>query len=37
MAGEFQQSLDKFKVPGAEQKELFAIVGTTMPDIVNRK
>jgi hemoglobin len=37
MAGEFQRSLDKFKVPAAEQKELFAIVGTTMPDIVTRK
>jgi len=37
MAGEFQQSLDKFKVPAGEQKELFAIVGTTMPDIVTRQ
>jgi hemoglobin len=37
MAGEFQQSLDKFKVPAAEQRELFAIVGTTMPDIVTRR
>ena len=37
MAGEFQRSLDKFKVPAAEQEELFAIVGTTMPDIVTRK
>ena len=37
MAGEFQQSLDKFRVPAAEQKELFSIVGTTMPDIVTRK
>jgi hemoglobin len=37
MAGEFQKSLDKFKVPAAEQKELFAIVGTTHDDIVTRK
>ena len=37
MAGEFQKSLDKFKVPVAEQKELFAIVGTTHDDIVTRK
>jgi hemoglobin len=37
MAGEFQRSLDKFRVPPAEQEELFAIVGTTMPDIVARK
>jgi hypothetical protein len=27
----------KFKVPVAEQKELFAIVGTTHDDIVTRK
>jgi hemoglobin len=37
MAGEFQKSLDKFKVPAPEQKELFAIVGTTHDDIVTRK
>lgn len=37
MAGEFQKSLDKFKVPAAEQRELFAIVGTTHDDIVTRK
>jgi len=37
MAREFQKSLDKFKVPAAEQKELFAIVGTTHDDIVSRK
>jgi hemoglobin len=37
MATEFKKSLDKFKVPAAEQKELFDIVGTTKPDIVVRK
>jgi hemoglobin len=37
MAGEFKKSLDKFKVPAAEQKELFDIVGTTKADIVVRK
>jgi hemoglobin len=37
MAGEFKKSLVKFKVPAAEQKELFDIVGTTKPDIVQRK
>ena len=34
MAGEFKKSLDKYKVPEAEQKELFEIVGTTKKDIV---
>lgn len=37
MAGEFKKSLDKFKVPAAEQSELFEIVGKTKPDIVVRK
>ena len=37
MAKEFQKSLNKFKVPAAEQKELFDIVGTTKADIVARK
>ena len=37
MAEEFQKSLDQFKVPAAEQKELFDIVGTTKADIVVRK
>ena len=32
-----QKSLDKFKVPAAEQKELFDIVGTTKADIVTGK
>ena len=37
MAGEFKKSLSKFKVPAAEQNELFEIVGKTKPDIVVRK
>ena len=37
MAVEFKKSLDKFKVPAAEQKELFEIVGKTKGDIVVRK
>jgi hemoglobin len=37
MAGEFKKSLVRFKVPAAEQKELFEIVGTTKSDIVLRK
>jgi hemoglobin len=37
MTREFKKSLDKFKVPAAEQKELFDIVGTTKADIVVRK
>ncbi|MEW5915185.1 MAG: group 1 truncated hemoglobin [Gemmatimonadota bacterium] len=37
MAMEFKKSLDKFKVPAAEQKELFDIVGATKADIVVRK
>lgn len=37
MAEEFQKSLDKFKVPAAEQKELFDMVGKTKADIVVRK
>lgn len=37
MAAEFKKSLDKYKVPAAEQKELFDIVGTTKGDIVVRK
>lgn len=36
MAAEFKKSLDKFKVPASEQKELFDIVGTTKADIVTR-
>lgn len=34
MAADFKKSLDKFKVPEKEQKELFAIVDKTKPDIV---
>lgn len=37
MAKEFQKSLDKFKVPATEQKELFDMVGKTKADIVVRK
>jgi hemoglobin len=37
MAKEFQKSLDKFKVPAPEQKELFDIVGSSKADIVARK
>lgn len=37
MAAEFKKSLDKFKVPAAEQQELFDIVGGTKADIVVRK
>lgn len=35
--GDFQASLDKFEVPPAEQKELFAIVDSTKADIVLKK
>lgn len=34
MGADFKKVLDKFKVPEPEQKELFAIVGTTKEDIV---
>ena len=37
MAMEFQRSLDKFKAPATEQKELFDMVGKTKADIVVRK
>jgi hemoglobin len=37
MAAEFKKSLVRFKVPAAEQKELFDIVGSTKSDIVLRK
>ena len=33
---DFKQTLDKFKVPAAEQSELFAIVESTKEDIVLR-
>lgn len=32
--GDFQNTLDKFQVPAAEQNELFAIVDSTKGDIV---
>ena len=34
MAADFKKTLDKFEVPEKEQKELFAIVESTKPDIV---
>lgn len=37
MEAEFKKSLDKFKVPAAEQTALFEIVGKTKGDIVVRK
>jgi len=37
MAAEFKKSLDKYKVPANEQKELFEIVGKMKADIVVRK
>ena len=37
MRDEFKKSLDKFKVPGREQAELFAIVESTKKDIVVSK
>jgi hemoglobin len=36
MAADFKLTLDKFKVPEREQKELFAVVGRTKQDIVRR-
>ena len=36
MAAEFKKSLDKHKVPAAEQKDLFDIVATTKKAIVVR-
>jgi hemoglobin len=34
MVVDFRKTLDKFKVPAAEQGELITIVGSTKPDIV---
>jgi hemoglobin len=34
MVTDFQKTLDTFKVPAREQKELIAIVGSTKKDIV---
>jgi hemoglobin len=34
MLVDFQKTLDKFKVPATEQRELIAIVGSTKKDIV---
>jgi truncated hemoglobin YjbI len=37
LAGDLKATLDKFKVPQAEQDELFKIVGSTKGDIVEKK
>lgn len=37
LGNEFKKSLDKFRVPDREQKELFAIVESTKKDIVVSK
>jgi len=37
LAGDLKASLDKFKVPAKEQDELLIIVGSTAPDIVEKK
>lgn len=37
MVADFRATLDKFKVPAAEQEELIAIVGSTRPDIVTAR
>jgi hemoglobin len=37
LAGDLKASLDKFKVPAKEQEELLKIVGSTAPDIVEKK
>jgi len=34
MVADFRKTLDKFKVPAAEQSELITIVGSTKPEIV---
>lgn len=36
MVADFRATLDQFKVPAAEQKELIGIVATTRPDIVTK-
>ena len=37
MVVDFRTTLDQFKVPAAEQKELIDIVASTKPDIVTKK
>ena len=37
VAGHLKATLEKFKVPEKETKEIFAIVATLQPDIVDRK
>ena len=36
MAADFKKTLDQFKVPAAEQQELFAIVAGVKPEIVRQ-
>ncbi len=36
MAGDLKATLDKFRVPAKEQQELFAIIGSTKADIVEK-
>jgi hemoglobin len=37
LVDDFVKTLDRFKVPKAEQQELLAIVGSTKPEIVTRR
>jgi len=37
VAGHLKATLEKFKVPAQETKEVFEIIGTLRPDIVERK
>jgi hemoglobin len=37
VAGHLKATLEKFKVPEREMKEVFAIIGKLQPDIVQRK
>ncbi len=37
VAGHLKVTLEKFKVPERETKEVFAIIGSLQPDIVERK
>ena len=37
LAADLKATLDKFKVPAKEQEELFKIIGSTAPDIVEKK
>jgi len=37
VAGHLKATLEKFKVPAQETQEVFAIIGSLRPDIVERK